>query len=58
MDNAGEGTIMPEPQPMPQVGDLAPGIDAGVTGDGRFVLAEQHGKWVVIYFFPRSNTPG
>ncbi|MGB4592547.1 MAG: redoxin domain-containing protein [Coriobacteriia bacterium] len=43
---------------MPAVGDAAPAIDAPITGDGRFVLSEHTGKWVVVYFFPRANTPG
>lgn len=40
------------------VGKAAPGIDAPLTGGGTFRLAEQLGKWVVVYFFPRANTPG
>ena len=43
---------------MPKVGDHAPAIEAQQTGDGPFSLAAQRGKWVVVYFFPRSNTPG
>jgi len=41
-----------------KAGDAAPPIDAPVTQGGRFDLAAQRGKWVVVYFFPRSNTPG
>lgn len=44
--------------PMPAVGDAAPKIRAAVTGDGEFDLAAQRGKWVVVYFYPRANTPG
>ena len=40
------------------VGDEAPGISAEITADGHFDLAAQRGKWVVVYFFPRANTPG
>jgi peroxiredoxin Q/BCP len=43
---------------MPQDGDEAPQIDAGITGGGRFVLSDQRGRWVVVYFYPRANTPG
>lgn len=43
---------------MPAPGDPAPGIDAMVTGNGRFSLADHLGQWVVVYFFPRANTPG
>lgn len=43
---------------MPEVGETAPDIDRDATGDGRFRLSEQRGKWVVVYFFPRAMTPG
>ncbi len=49
---------MSEHPAMPVVGDPAPPIDAAITGDGRFVLSEQNGSWVVIWFFPRAFTPG
>jgi peroxiredoxin Q/BCP len=39
-------------------GDEAPGIDEPTTGGGRFRLADHRGKWVVVYFYPRANTPG
>ena len=41
-----------------QEGDAAPAIDAEVTGGGRFALGDQRGSWVVVYFYPRANTPG
>jgi len=44
--------------PMPQPGDTAPVIDADSTNAGRFSLASHRGKWVVVYFYPRANTPG
>ena len=40
------------------VGDEAPTIVAPVTGGDTFDLAEQRGKWVAVYFYPRANTPG
>lgn len=43
---------------MPSVGDPAPPIRAQVTGDGEFDLASHLGSWVVVYFYPRANTPG
>jgi len=49
---------MPEALPMPQPGETAPTIDAEMTGGGRFVLADHAGQWVVVYFYPRANTPG
>lgn len=43
---------------MPATGDPAPDIDAATATGGRFSLAEQLGKWVVVYFYPRASTPG
>jgi len=43
---------------LPRVGDAAPPLAATVTGGGEFDLAQARGKWVVVYFFPRANTPG
>ncbi len=48
---------MPDPVEL-SVGDPAPAVSATATGDGAFSLGEQRGKWVVVYFFPRANTPG
>ena len=44
--------------PMPNVGDLAPDINAERTGGGRFALSEERGKWVVLFFYVRALTPG
>jgi peroxiredoxin len=48
---------MAEPDAL-AVGEDAPAISAEITADGHFDLAEQRGTWVVVYFFPRANTPG
>jgi peroxiredoxin len=48
---------MTEPH-VPAVGEMAPPIAAAVTGGGAFDLSAQTGKWVVVYFYPRANTPG
>ena len=48
---------MPETS-MPEVGSPAPAIRSTTTNAGEFDLAEQAGKWVVVYFYPRANTPG
>lgn len=45
-------------QHIPAVGEAAPPISAAVTGDGTFELSSQLGTWVVVYFYPRANTPG
>ena len=42
----------------PAVGEAAPMIDATTASGERFDLAAHAGTWVVVYFFPRSNTPG
>jgi peroxiredoxin Q/BCP len=43
---------------MPEAGQDAPPIEATITGDGAFRLSEHRGSWVVVYFYPRANTPG
>jgi len=53
-----EGTDMSGPAALPEVGAPAPQIDEPITGGGRFVLSEHRGAWVVVYFYPRANTPG
>jgi peroxiredoxin Q/BCP len=49
---------VPDPTPAPQVGKAAPDISATATGNGPFELASHRGSWVVVYFYPRANTPG
>lgn len=39
-------------------GDAAPEIVAQITGGGEFRLSERRDSWVVVYFYPRANTPG
>ena len=43
---------------MPTVGDQAPPIalpdDAGTVHD----LADQRGRWTILYFYPKDDTPG
>ncbi|MEF2277952.1 peroxiredoxin [Deinococcus sp. YIM 134068] len=42
----------------PQLGQMAPDFDRR-SDDGRSVrLADLRGRWVVLYFYPRANTPG
>lgn len=45
-------------QTILKVGDTAPPIEAETSAMGHFSLASQRGKWVVVYFYPRANTPG
>jgi peroxiredoxin Q/BCP len=39
-------------------GDPAPEFSAAATGGGKVSLSELRGKNVILYFYPRDNTPG
>ena len=39
-------------------GDPAPAFNAPVNGGGRVALSDFAGKNVVLYFYPKDNTPG
>lgn len=39
-------------------GDVAPSIEADTSTGEHFSLSELAGRWVVVYFYPRANTPG
>jgi len=41
-----------------KVGDQAPAFDAATSGGGRISLADFKGKNVILYFYPRDDTPG
>lgn len=43
---------------MPKVGELAPGFALPDQGGASRSLGELQGKWVVLYFYPRDDTPG
>ena len=43
---------------QPGVGGLAPPINATTATGIRFDLGDHRGGYVVIWFFPRANTPG
>lgn len=40
------------------VGMTVPDFSAAITGDRTFQLAELKGKKLVLYFYPKDNTPG
>ncbi len=42
----------------PEAGDKAPGFKASTDGDGTIDLAKLKGKNVVLYFYPKDDTPG
>ena len=43
---------------MPKVGDPAPDFTVATDGGGTLRLADLRGQRVVLYFYPRDNTPG
>ena len=43
---------------MLQPGDPAPDFEAETDGGGTLRLADLRGKKVVLYFYPKDNTPG
>jgi peroxiredoxin Q/BCP len=46
------------PAAAPIVGRPAPAFTAPSTDGTRVSLADQRGKWVVLYFYPKAFTPG
>jgi len=45
-------------RPGPKVGSPAPSFSLPADSGEEVTLAEQKGKWVILYFYPRDNTPG
>ncbi|MCV0416285.1 MAG: peroxiredoxin [Brevundimonas sp.] len=43
---------------MPEVGRPAPALDLPTDGGGRVSLAALKGRPVVVYFYPKADTPG
>jgi thioredoxin-dependent peroxiredoxin len=43
---------------LPQVGQKAPGVTLPSQDGSNVSLKDFHGKWVVLYFYPKDNTPG
>lgn len=43
---------------VPQVGQLAPDTPVPSQDGATVRLADYRGKWVVLYFYPKDNTPG
>src|SRR5258706_446647 len=39
-------------------GDLAPAFTVATNGGGRISLADFQGRNVILYFYPRDDTPG
>ena len=44
--------------PIPQVGDPAPDISLPDETGTIHRLADQAGRWTIVYFYPKDDTPG
>ena len=40
------------------IGDVAPSFEVNIDGSGKFSLSEAKGSLVVLYFYPKDDTPG
>ncbi len=40
------------------IGHKVPNFEANATGDKNIQLSDYKGKYVVLYFYPKDNTPG
>src|SRR4051812_45231035 len=45
-------------QPKLKIGDEAPDFTALTSAGGTITLSSLRGKHVILYFYPRDNTPG
>lgn len=43
---------------MLQIGDVAPAFSLKDQHDVTHALADERGKWVLLYFYPKDDTPG
>lgn len=43
---------------LPQIGEPAPDFELSATGDRSIRLSDLRGQNVIVYFYPRDNTPG
>jgi peroxiredoxin Q/BCP len=43
---------------LPQTGDRAPRFTAATDAGARVSLEEFKGQWVVLFFYPKDDTPG
>jgi peroxiredoxin Q/BCP len=43
---------------MPAAGDPAPDFTAPTGSGGTLTLSDHRGGWVLLYFYPKDNTPG
>ena len=43
---------------MISIGDNAPQLTLSTNGGGQFSLADSAGKYLILYFYPKDDTPG
>jgi peroxiredoxin Q/BCP len=43
---------------LPEVGKLAPDFNLPDQNGKQHTLNDYHGKWLVLYFYPKDDTPG
>lgn len=43
---------------MPKEGDTAPAFATSDDSGKKIELAEYRGRWVVLFFYPKDDTPG
>ena len=43
---------------LPRVGDAAPDFTSIDDAGKQIALAEYRGRWVVLFFYPKDDTPG
>ncbi|MBT3479642.1 MAG: redoxin domain-containing protein [Candidatus Marinimicrobia bacterium] len=41
-----------------KVGDMAPDFTLLSEENKKITLKDYRGKWVIVYFFPKADTPG
>ncbi|HXR38536.1 MAG TPA: peroxiredoxin [Terracidiphilus sp.] len=51
-------TVRAADEPMPSVGQVAPGFTLPSQDGSQISLDSFRGKWVVLYFYPKDMTPG
>lgn len=43
---------------LPKEGDAAPPFAADDDSGKKVSLADYRGRWIVLYFYPKDDTPG
>jgi peroxiredoxin Q/BCP len=52
------GRMANAPRSQLNIGETAPDFSAATNGGGRIALSGLRGQYVVLYFYPRDDTPG